>query len=243
MFGLFGGPKKPEQPVKPYIPPGMPPEIALPNLGLPAPPSMPPLDPALQGSGLPGVPMPQQPPLNLKGINMRPPPGVTPRSIMPPSRPADLPAPGASNAGPSTPAPGQSAGPGYEYFQTQDDMGRSLWSTRPTGTAGSMNGQGQALPQFQNAGTGMSFDQAQQSIGAGSGVSNFFNALGGNAPPGASGGPSVPPGALQGPMPNGQSLDQVQGQPGGFTNPLVADPNASAASNFFNFLGKLGGGF
>lgn len=185
------------------------------------------------------------PPSRPGDLGLRPPPGVP----LPPRRPAslmasaDLPAPGAVNAGPSTPATGTPAGPGYEYYQTTDDNGRTMWSTRPTGYAGAMPGAGQATAPFQNAGSGMSFNQAQQSIGAGgagSGIGNFFSALGGNMPPGANGRPSVPPGALQGPMPNGQSLDQVQPQQSGFQNPLVADPNGSAASNFFKFLG-LGG--
>lgn len=186
------------------------------------------------------VPLPPPRPANL---GVRPPPGMV-NAPLPPRRPsfADTPAPGASNAGPS-PAPSTPASnPGYEYYQTTDDTGRTVWSTRPTGYAGAMPGAGNATAPFQNAGTGMNFNQAQQSIGAGTGVSDFFGALGKIGGPPGSGGISVPPGALQGPMPNGQSLDQAQGQ-GGLQNPLVADPNGSAASNFFDFLRKFGGGF
>lgn len=188
------------------------------------------------------APLPPPRPANL---GVRPPPGMV-NAPLPPRRPnfADAPAPGASNAGPSAPAT-PASNPGYEYYQTTDDTGRTVWSTRPTGYAGAMPGAGDATARFQNAGSGMSYDQAQQSIGAGgagSGFSGLMSALGKiPGPPGSSGGISVPPGALQGPMPNGQSLDQAQApQAGGFQNPLVSDPNGSAMSNILKLFG-IGG--
>lgn len=274
MFGLFGT-KKPEQPAKPvqpYVPPGMPIEVTLPNLGvpIPAPPSLmlpPELQPPQNRPPVPQPPMirpPAQPPQEAK------PAVTTAPSPFPPPRPSNLQLGGSTEEKPTPPTTGTPAGPGYEYFQTTDDMGRLLYSTRPKGHAGAMPGQGDAAPQFQNAGTGMSYDQAQQSIGAGKGVMDFFNSLrgGAGAPPGATG-ISVPPGA-QGPMPNGQTIEEAQmaeqaraqmappmpdisgqmappmpdtrGQmaPGAFTNPLVPQAGSPVA----NFLKLIGiGGF